>query len=111
MLTNLYLDTTNPKLHFTDMFGIAIFAPLLVSVIIHTFAYTAFANIVSYIFYDKFLSSEINFRLVVFLLVIMFLGFFARFFHVKEIYAAYGGDMAKTRNHLDQLYVGWIFIS
>jgi hypothetical protein len=41
----------------------------------------------------------------------MFTGFFARFLHVKEVYKSYGYDLEKTRNHLDKLYIGWIFIS
>jgi hypothetical protein len=41
----------------------------------------------------------------------MFFGFFARFFHVKEVYRAYHKNMEKTRTHLDKLYIGWIFIS
>jgi len=41
----------------------------------------------------------------------MFFGFFARFLHVKEIYRAYDSNLEKTRNHLDRLYIGWIFIS
>jgi hypothetical protein len=41
----------------------------------------------------------------------MFFGFFARFLHVKEVYRAYGNDMEKTREHVDKLYIGWIFIS
>jgi hypothetical protein len=111
MLTKLYLDTTDPKLQFIDMFSTKIFIPLLFSVIFHTFIYTLFANFVSYIFYDKILSNDVNMRLVIFLLIIMFFGFFARFFHVKEIYNSYNNDMEKTRNHLDKLYIGWIFIS
>jgi hypothetical protein len=111
MFTKLYLDTTNPKLQFTDMFSTSIILPLLVSVIFHTFVYTAFANVASYIFLDKTLDYNTNVKLVAFLLLIMFIGFFARFFHVKEIYNSYNGDIEKTRNHLDQLYIGWIFIS
>ena len=111
MITKLYLDTTNPKLRFIDMFSMSIFVPLVVSVLFHTVIYTAFANIISYIFYNKILDYDANIRLIVFLLIIMFLGFFARFLHVKEIYNTYNGNMEKTREHLDKLYIGWIFIS
>jgi len=47
--------------------------------------------------------------LLVFLMVVMVFGYLARFYHVKEIYQAYG-DKARARAHVDQLYVGWIFI-
>jgi hypothetical protein len=111
MFTTLYLDTTNPKLRFTDMFTTRIMLPLLVSVIVHTILYISFCNMVSYIFFGKVLSNVINKRLAMFLFPIMFYGYYARFFHVKEIYNAYNGDMNKTRNHLDQLYISWIFIA
>lgn len=111
MFTKLYLDTTNPKLHFSELFGANIMVPLLVSVILHTVLYTLFCNMVSYIFFGKLLSRQVNNRLVLCLLPIMFYGYYARFFHVKEIYNAYKGDMVKTRNHLDKLYISWIFIA
>jgi hypothetical protein len=111
MFTDLYLQTTNPKLSLREMFSPIIFTSILFSVVFHTVIYTSFANIVNYIFFGKSLSSLINTRLVSFLLLIMFLGFFARFYHVKEIYTSYGYDLEKTRNHLDRLYIGWIFIS
>jgi hypothetical protein len=111
MFTKLYLETTNPKLPFTDLFKPTIFMNILLSVIFLTVLYEAFANLVSYIFFGKILSTPVNIRLLVFLLLIMFFGFFGRFFHVKEVYKAYHYNMAKTRQHLDTLYIGWIFIS
>jgi len=111
MFTELYLDTTNPKLGFSQLFQPNILLPLLASVLFHTIIYTLFCNMASYIFFTKVLSKEVNKRLVMILVPIMFFGFIARFFHVKEIYKAYKGDMIKTRNHLDKLYISWIFIS
>jgi hypothetical protein len=77
----------------------------------HTIIYALFFNMAHYIFFRKFLSKETNKILLAFLIPIMFFGFFARFYHVKEIYNAYNGDMVKTRNHLDKLYISWLFIS
>jgi hypothetical protein len=111
MFTKLYLDTTNAKLKYYELFLPTIFVPLLFSTLFHTIIYVAFCNMVSYIFFNKMLSSQINTRLVIALILIMFFGFFARFIHVKDIYASYNGDMVKTRNHLDKLYISWIFIS
>jgi len=111
MFTKLYLDTTNPKLQFRDLFHSSIFIPIIVSVLFHTFIYTLLCNMANYIFFKKFLSNETNKMLLTFLIPIMFLGFFARFYHVKEIYNAYNGDMVKTRKHLDKLYISWLFIS
>lgn len=111
MFTKLYLDTTNPKLQFSELFGSNIMIPLLAAVIFHTLFYTLFCNMVSYIFFGKGLTTIVNKRLIMFLLPIMFYGYYARFFHVKEIYKAYNGDMVKTRNHLDKLYISWIFIA
>ena len=111
MFTKLYLDTTNPKLQFRQLYQQSIFVPIIFSVIFHTIIYTLFCNIGSYVFFGKILSNEVNKRLVFALLPIMFYGYFARFFHVKDIYNAYNGDMTKTRNHLDKLYISWLFIS
>lgn len=107
MFTDVYLTTTNPRLSLNELFRINV----LISVIFHTVLYTAFFNLASYIFLGKSLSTIVNIRLVVSLLIIMIVGFFARFLHVKEIYRAYNYDMTKTRAHLDKLYISWIFIS
>jgi hypothetical protein len=107
MFTELYLKTTNPELQLSELVSV----PLFFSVIFHTVLYCAFFNLVSYIFIGKILSVTVNSRLIPALLIIMFLGFFARFFHVKEIYNAYGKNLEKARNHMDKLYIGWIFIS
>lgn len=111
MFTKLYLDTTNPKLHFSQLLQQPIITSIVVSVLFHTILYALLCNMAHYIFFRKFLSNETNKMLLAFLIPIMFFGFFARFFHVKEVYNAYNGDMVKTRNHLDKLYISWIFIS
>lgn len=111
MLTDLYLKTTDPNIYFMEMFDKITLTEIIISTLFHTFVYTLFLNLVFFIFTGKFLSNVINARLVASLIVIMFFGFFARFFHVKEIYKAYNYDLVKTRNHLDKLYIGWIFIS
>jgi hypothetical protein len=111
MLTQLFLDTTDPNLRFIELFSPNIFVPLLFSVVFHTLIYTFGLNLTYYIFSNKILSNQINTKLITSLLIIMFLGFFARFFHVKDIYNAYNQDIEKTRNHLNQLFISWIFIS
>jgi hypothetical protein len=111
MFTELYLETTNPKLSFYQLFDINIFSKIIFSVIFHTVIYTSFLNLGSYIFFGKILSNDVNIRLISALLLIMFFGFFARVIHIKDIYKAYGYDLEKTRNHLDRLFIGWIFIS
>ena len=111
MFTKLYLQTTNPKLPFITLFKPKLLFHIIISVIIHTIIYTVFCNLVSYIFFGKLLSKTINIRLIISLLIIMFFGFFARFLHVKEIYKAYNYNLEQTREHLDKLYISWIFIS
>ena len=111
MFTDLYLQTTDPKISLKDWVSSKIIVLIFLSVLFHTILYASFANIVSYIFFGKYLSSSVNTRLLTFLLFVMFFGFFARYFHVREIYKAYHYDLEKTRNHLDRLYIGWIFIS
>lgn len=111
MFTDLYLETTNPQLSFSELFAPKIFLNILGSVLFHTVVYAGFFHLASYIFLGKCLSSAVNTRMIIALLLIMFFGFFGRFFHVKEVYRSYKGDLKKTRKHLDKLYIGWIFIS
>lgn len=111
MFTDLFIQTTNPELSFRETFTLETFIKIIGSTLFHTILYCVFLNLVFFIFTGKHLSKTINSRLVVLLVVIMFLGFFARFFHVKEIYQAYNYDLERTRNHLDKLYIGWIFLS
>jgi hypothetical protein len=110
MFTELYLSTTNPNLSLSEMISRNT-VPLLISIVFHTIVYMLFANIVSYIFFGKLLSMKINNRLFIILLLIMSFGYIGRFYHVKDVYRAYNKDMVKTRNHLDKLYIGWIFIA
>jgi hypothetical protein len=110
MFTDLYLNSTNPKINLNQFMNLNI-KNIIFSTIFHTIIYAGFCNLVSFIFFGKFLLNIINIRLIISLLIIMFSGFFARYLHVKEIYKAYNYNLDKTRNHLDRLYIGWIFIS
>ena len=111
MFTDLYLDTTNPHLSITQLVRPSMLVRILFSIVFHTLIYAGFLNLASYIFFGNALSSVIQIRLIASLVVIMILGFLARVYHVKEIYTAYDNDDKKTREHVDKLYVGWIFIS
>ena len=111
MFTETYLQTTDPKLPFSELISSRIITNILVSVVFHTILYASFVNLLNFIFTGKILSMPINYRLLLSLLVIMIFGFIARFLHVKEIYKAYNNDLDKTRKHLDKLFISWIFIS
>ena len=111
MFTELYLQTTEPKLPFSQFIRFSLIKNIMVSTIFHTIIYASFVNLLSFIFTGKLLSTSINYRLLVSLLFIMLFGFVGRFFHVKEIYKAYNYDLEKTRDHLDKLYITWLFIS
>jgi hypothetical protein len=111
MFTETYLQTTDPKLPFSQLISSPIITNILVSVIFHIIVYSSFVNLLSFIFTGKILSTTINYRLLLSLFVIMIFGFVARFLHVKDIYKAYHNDLDKTRSHLDKLFISWIFIS
>jgi hypothetical protein len=111
MFTKLYLETTNPKLRFSQMFDPRILMPMIFSLVFHTIVYALFCNMASWIFFGSILSKVVNKRLLSSLIIIMTLGFFGRFFHVKEIYNAYGRDMEKTREYIDKHYLTWVFLS
>jgi hypothetical protein len=111
MFTELYLQTTNPRLTFTQFISQPVLLSILVSIIFHTIVYISFINLLNFIFFGKILSNTINYKILTVLLIIMSFGFIARFLHVKEIYKAYDNDLEKTRNHIDKLFITWIFIS
>lgn len=111
MFTEIYLETTNPKSKFYELFRPTLLALIIFSVLFHTVIYVGFFNMLSYIFTGKALSNDINMRMTMFAIVIMFFGYFGRHFHVKDILSAYHGDEIATRQHVDKLYITWIFIA
>uniref|UniRef100_A0A6C0DAC1 Uncharacterized protein n=1 Tax=viral metagenome TaxID=1070528 RepID=A0A6C0DAC1_9ZZZZ len=111
MFTKLFLQTTNPNLSLHELFSANMTTQILISDIFHTIIYTSFFNLANYIFFGKILSNTINTRLIISLFIIMLVGYYARFFHVKDIYNAYNRNLEKTRNHTDKLYISWLFIA
>jgi len=109
MLTELYLKTTDPDVQYTDL--LRLLGPILVSVVLHTVLYAGFANLVAFVFLNRFLSQATNVRLLSALVVIMLAGFVARVAHVREIATAYKGDKAKTRAHVDKVFLTWFYLS
>jgi hypothetical protein len=109
MFTELYLRTTDPTVSLLDVLKQNI-GMIIVSVLFHTILYVITFNLASFIFTGKILSQTINMRLFASFLLIMFFGYIGRYYHVKDVYSAYSKNMDKTRNHLDKLYITWIFI-
>jgi hypothetical protein len=109
MLSELYLKTTDPDVQYADL--LKLLGPILVSVVLHTVLYTGFANLVAFIFLGRPLTQEVNVRLLTALAVIMLAGFVARVAHVKEIATAYHGNKAKTRAHVDKVFITWFYLS
>ena len=111
MFSSLYLKTTNPHLQWRELIQPPLLFQIIGSALFHTVVYTLFANLVFYIFFNRILSNNVNLRLTVSLLIIMYFGFFARWMHVKDVFNSYNQNIEKTRNHLDKQYITWIFIS
>ena len=109
MFTKLYLTTTDPNKCLSGLLR-ENFSIILASVIFHTIVYTVAFNLASFIFFGRLLSSSINSRLILSLLFIMFFGYIARYYHVQEIYKTYGENKVKAKEHVDKLFIGWIFI-
>lgn len=109
MFTKLYLQTTDPTITLSEMLRKNMFF-IIISTLFHTIVYTLFFNLANFIFFGKYLPVNINTRLITSFIIIMFFGYIARYYHVKEIYNAYNKNAEKTRNHLDKLYIGWIFV-
>jgi hypothetical protein len=110
MFTSLFLETTDPRLSWKKFFGLKIFFMIIISIIFHTILYTLFCNIVSYVFYGNILSKNINIRLIICLLAIMFFGYIGRLLHVKEAYNDFNHNYDKTKNYVQPHYNSWIFI-
>jgi len=110
MFTELYLITTDPTIPLSQWFQTKFLFWIIVSILFHTFIYTLVINLTSFIFLNRFLAVGINTRLIAILIPFMFVGYLARYWHVQDIYKAYDGDKEKTRNHLDKLYISWLFI-
>ena len=110
MFTSLFLETTDPRLSWKKFFGLKIFFMIIISIIFHTILYTLFCNIVSYVFYGNILSKNINIRLIIALLLIMFFGYIARLLHVKEVYNGFNYDYDKTQKYVRAHYNSWVFI-
>lgn len=109
MFTELYLRSTDPKTCLEKMIRENL-GLLLLSIIFHTIIYWSFLNLVSFIFLGKTLSTMMNIRLIITLLMIMSFGYIGRFYHVKDIYSAYGENMERTRAHIDKFFISWVFI-
>ena len=107
MLTDLYLETTNPRLTLSEFFSIRLLSKMSASVIFHTILYLVSLNIVSYVLFGNTLASDVNTRISVFLVLVMAFGFLARFYHVKEIYRY----EEKGKEHVDKAYITWFFLS
>jgi membrane protein YdbS with pleckstrin-like domain len=108
MATKLYLETTNPNSRLSRP---KIILGITVSVIVHTIGYALFFNLVSYIFTGRILSSKVNKRLVIALIVIMYLGFIGRYYRAKDAYRAFNRDPIKTQEYMNSGYVSWTFMS
>jgi hypothetical protein len=108
MFTKLYLNTTNPKLSWSEF--ISNIPSISGAIIINTFIYTIFFNLVSYIFIGTIFSRIINIRFVSVLIIIMILGYIGRFLHSKEVYKSFNGNVDKTSAFMDGHYNSWIFM-
>lgn len=104
MFTDLYVETTNPNLTLSEFLSVRLLTKMATSVLFHTILYVLSLNMASYVF-GYTLSSDINIRLSIFLVLVMSLGFVARFYRVKELYH-YGG-----KEYVDKAYITWYFLS
>ena len=111
MFSDLYLQTTDPRLRVSQLFQGSILVGMILSILLHTIIYASFFNLASYIFFGKLLSKMVNGRLIGSLLLIMIFGFYGRFLYVKNIYNAYNYDVAKAREHVDKFFISWVFLS
>jgi len=111
-LHEIYMETTNPKTNYSRLLHIDI----AVSILLHTIAYITMFFIVTKLFKVK-VSQDIYFKLVIFLLVIMSLGYFGRLYRVKSLYASLlkrnmseKDALESTKNMINNAYFTYYFI-
>lgn len=107
MFTDLYLETTNPELTLSEFFSTRLLSKMAASVLFHTILYLLSFNVVNYVLFGNTLTTDVNTRIGVFLVLVMAFGFLARFYHVKEIYRY----EEKGKEHVDKAYITWFFLS
>ena len=105
MFTDLYVETTNPSLTLSEFLSARLLKKMAASVLFHTILYVLSFNMASYVLLGDTLSSDVNIRISIFLVVVMSVGFVARFYRVKELYH-YGG-----KEYVDKAYITWYFLS
>ena len=110
MFTNVFLITTDPTLPVSSLLRFQVISQIVLSIVFHTIVYMGVVNTFSYVFFGRMLSSTINQRLLVALLLIMAVGYIARMVHVREIYRAYHQDETRSRDHINRLFISWVFI-
>lgn len=81
LITNVYFETTNPKSSYNRIVSIDV----LISIIFHVIFYVLIIFFISYLFNIK-IPNKTYMKIVIFLLVIMILGYFGRLSRVKSIY-------------------------
>ena len=110
MFTEVFLITTDPNVSYSKLFQLHVISQIVLSILFHTLIYIGFANTISYIFLGRVLSNTTNRRLLISLILIMTGGYVARMYHVQDIYTAYNKDVVKAREHINKLFISWVFI-
>jgi len=83
------------------------FRLLVLSILFHTIVYSSFLNMVSFIFFGKILSTIVTIQLIIALLMILSFWYFDRYYHVKNIYTAYG---QYGKSEIDKFFISWFFV-
>ena len=81
LFTNVYFETINPKSSYNRIISIDVFS----SILFHVVSYILIMYTVSYLFNIK-INKKTYIKVVIFLLIVMILGYFGRLLRVKSIY-------------------------
>ena len=81
LLTKLFFETTYPKTSYYRLLSFDV----ILSIIIHILAYVIIIYFLSFIFEFK-INRNTYFKITLFLIIIMILGYFGRLARVKSIY-------------------------
>ena len=100
MFTKIYKETTDPNVGYSRLLSFDV----ILSIILHTIAYILIICVIAYIFNIK-LKKKIYHRIVIFLIVVMTIGYPFRLMRVKSLV-----KNGLSPNIINNGYFTWYFI-
>ena len=111
LFTRLYLLTTDPTLSWHAFFHSPIQGAVVISVFLHALLYMIALNVACYVARGRACDGAVSRRAFFVLLIVLYLGYVARFAHARAILRAKHNNHKAARAFIDQHYNSWIFLA